>query len=88
MIILALIMRWNACLDPTAEQCEAENKMRKVGWTYLPLIPNFNNLNAIFREWGALKLLCKALSANPGNPSEILNSDFNVVPDFVFFFFF
>lgn len=41
-----------------------------------------------FREWAALKLVCKALSANPGNPSEILNSDFNVVPDFVFFFFF
>lgn len=40
-----------------------------------------------FREWAALQLVCKALSANPGNPSEILNSDFNVVPDFVFFFF-
>lgn len=47
IIMLAIIMRWNACLDHTAEECEAENKMRKVG-CYLPLIPNFNNLNAIF----------------------------------------
>lgn len=76
-------------MDHAAGKCEAENKMRKVGCSYLPLIRNFNHLNAIFSRLGSLETgLQGSFGKSQKNPSEILNSDFNVVPDFVFFFFF